>query len=89
MSADLASILRGDPASADDLRAALAEIRADGLVLVHRDVLATIAAASTADGTNARHLALVALLFADLDILAESVVSCMWDEWRDLEPAAA
>lgn len=34
---ELAAVLRGDPVSGDDLRAALADIEADGYVLVLAD----------------------------------------------------
>ena len=83
--ADLGSVLRGDPASGDELRQALAEIRADGFVLVHRDTLATIAAAGPDDGTFARRLAVIALLSCDTDMLAETLVDAIWDTRCDLE----
>lgn len=85
---DLASILRGDPASGDDYRKALDEMHADGLVLVHRDVLARTAAAGPDDGSGARRLALVALLPVDVDLLAEALVIGMWGERRERRAAA-
>lgn len=85
--ADLGPILRGaDELTGAEYQRALDELRDDGYLVVHEDTLASIAAAGPDDGTNARRLALVALLASDLDLLSEVLVDL---HWRDQIEVAA
>ncbi len=81
----LGSVLSG-PLTADDYRRALDSMQADGFVLIHRDDLAATAEEGPSDGSEARRLALVALLHIDLDLLAEALVGLLW---HDLGATAA
>ena len=74
------------PATADELRAAEAELTAEGFVLVHRDDLAGLVAACLHAGADAVRVAVQVLLASDLDALAEAVVRAGWREWRGDEP---
>ncbi len=74
MTVDVVAILRGDPACGDELRQALAELDADGYVLVHRDDLVDLAAATADDGSIAHRVVILARLLADTPLLAETLV---------------
>lgn len=57
-------------------------------MIVGRDVLVGVAATGPDDGSNARHLALVALLGSDVDFLAEALVEVLWHERSGRQVAA-
>ena len=82
MTDTLTAAFSRDPATADELRAVLAAMNADGLVLVHRDDLAGLVAACLHAGADAVRVAVQVLLASDLDALAEAVVRAGWREWR-------
>ena len=82
MTDTFAAALSGTPATGDELRAELAAMTADGLVLVHRDDLAGLVAACPHAGADARRVAEHVLLASDLDALAEAVVRPLWRERR-------
>ena len=78
--------LSGTPATGDELRAVLAAMTADGLVLVHRDDLVGLVAACPHAGADAVRVVVQMLLASDLDALAEAVVRPLWRERRGDEP---
>lgn len=80
LSVDLASILRGDPARADDLRAALDGLTREGYVLVPRAELVDIAAARPDDGTIAHRVIIAARLLDDPVLLAWGLTDILWHE---------
>ena len=82
MTDTFAAALSGAAATGDELRAELAAMNADGLVLVHRDDLAGLVAACLHAGADAVRVAVQVLLASDLDALAEAVVRAGWREWR-------
>ena len=75
-----------DPATAYELRAALAELEAEGFVLVHRDVLAGLVAACPHAGPDAARVGAEVLLASHPDVRAEAVVRAGWPERRGNEP---
>lgn len=85
---DIAAILRDStPATGDELRHALAQMRAEGLVLIDRDELrrlrlAALGNLADADRPKLRHLATFGLLNDDTDLLAEALVDLQWEERR-------
>ena len=82
MTDTLTAAFSRDPATADELRAVLAAMTADGLVIVHRDVLAGLVAACPHAGADAVRVAVHVLLASDPDALAEAVVRPLWRERR-------
>ena len=71
---DLAAVLRGDLASGDELRQALAAMTSEGYVIVPRAELVDLAAARPDDGTIAYRVVILARLLEDTDLLAEILV---------------
>ena len=82
MTDTLAAAFSRDPATGDELRAAQAELTADGFVVVHRDDLAGLLADSPHAGADAVRVAVQVLLASDLDALAEAVARPLWRERR-------